>query len=222
MSEDRAWTDDDMREMVLRLAHEIRNPLATIKSAVQLLEHLQAPDATTQEFYGSIHTEIHRIDSVFHDLQRFVRLDEHEPLAADVGERVAIALDRLAAPPGAAARVVIDQGPPATVMVEPEQLENAIVELIDNALRFSPDAEPVTVSWSCEGASVVIAVVDHGEGIDPAIRGRILRPFFSSSTHGTGLGLNIVARFAALAGGSLRWHPGAAGGACFEIVLPRA
>ncbi len=220
MTPERGWTDDDMREMVLRLAHEIRNPLATIKSAVQLLEHLQAPDVTTQEFYSSIHTEIHRIDSVFHDLQRFVRLDEHAPSACEVGERVTAAVDHIANRPGAAIRVVVEPGPPIAVVVEPEQLETSIVELLDNALRFSPESEPVTVSWRRQDGTVVIVVADNGEGIDPSIQDRILRPFFSSSTHGTGLGLNIVARFAALAGGALRWHAAESGGACFEIVLP--
>ena len=82
------FTEDDLTEMVLRLAHEIRNPLATIKSAVQLIEHLQPPTGEIAEYFSSVHAEIVRIDQVVRDMQRFVKLETKAPTVVDIQEAI--------------------------------------------------------------------------------------------------------------------------------------
>jgi signal transduction histidine kinase len=218
-----SFTEEDLRQMVLRLAHEIRNPLATIKSAVQLIEHLQPPKADVEEFFLGIHTEIHRIDSVVRDMQRYVRLDFHTAAAVPVTQVVEAAVESVReAAEASGSKVEVVPGPAVTVLADSVQLQAAIGELLENALRFGSPGSAVIIRWSLEGDHVFsIDVEDDGPGIAPDLADRVLRPFFSSSTQGTGLGLNIAVRAARLAGGDLTWSNRTQGGACFTLTLPR-
>jgi signal transduction histidine kinase len=209
--------------MVLRLAHEIRNPLATIKSAIQLLEHLQRPRGEVAEYYDSIQAEVARIDRVVRDMQVFVRLDPQTASQARIEEVVSAAVEaQTSSARGRSSLLRNGGGPHATVLVDRAQLEHAVRELIDNAVRFSPPSSEIHVRWRLlEPSQVAIEVEDHGPGVSPDLVDRIMRPFFSTSTQGTGLGLNIVARTAVIAGGELRWSNLAEGGARFSLVLPR-
>jgi len=208
--------------MVLRLAHELRNPLATIQSAVQLLEHLQQPDEETVEFYEGIYVEVSRIDSVVRDMQRFARLDVHTASAVTVDRAVRTAVE--SATSGLRFRsneIVVRKGPEVTVLVDRDQFEGAIAELLNNALNFSPSGTEIELTWKLvEEDQVAIQVNDRGPGVPEDLQDRIMRPFFSSLTHGTGLGLNIVARTCSLAGGRLEWGNRKDGGACFTMTLP--
>lgn len=217
------FTEDDLREMVLRLAHEIRNPLATIKSAAQLLEHLQPPDDELADYYTSIYAEVTRIDSVIRDLQRYARLDVQTARAVSVDDVVATAVDGVTASDRAAVgRVEVVGGPATQVLIDPTQLEIALAEILKNALRLSEDAAPVGVSWEHRDHSLVaIAVDDSGPGVSDKVREKMFRPFFSTSTQGTGLGLNIVAKTCELAGGSLTFENLQPTGARFTLVIPR-
>lgn len=214
------FTEEDLKEMVLRLAHEIRNPLATIKSAVQLIEHLQPPDDEIVEFHSTIHSEIDRIDKVVRDMQRFIRLDGNEAEVVSIADVIVLAVDTIASRRDTEVRVV--SGPEARVLVDAVQLKAALVELIDNSARLSPPGAPVVVSWEClEDGLVAISVEDRGPGVPPSDESRILRPFYSTSIHGTGLGLNIALRTAQIVGGNLRWTNLDGGGARFTISIPR-
>ena len=86
----------DMREMVLRLAHEIRNPLASIKSGVQLVEHIVQPEGELAVVLADMHGEIARINNVIQDMQRFVRLDVHTAVSVAVSEAAAVATEAVA------------------------------------------------------------------------------------------------------------------------------
>lgn len=217
------FTEEDLRQMVLRLAHEIRNPLATIMSAVQLIEHLQPPTADVEEFFVGIHTEIRRIDSVVRDMQRYVRLDFHTAAAVTVTQMIEAAVESIRETAEATgSKVEVIPGPQVTVLADGIQLQAAIGELLENALRFGPPGSAVKVRWSLDGDhSFLINVEDDGPGIAPDLADRVLRPFFSSSTQGTGLGLNIAVRAARLAGGELSWSNRPEGGARFTLRLPR-
>ncbi len=222
MSPSRTMNEDDLKEMVLRLAHEIRNPLATIQSAVQLLDHVQKPEGEIKEYYDSILQEVARIDCTVRDVQRFVRLDSNTAAQIPVGDVAAAAIKDLRPRWEAGGdRIQLIPGDDAFVFIDRMQVETAISELIENALRFSPPDTLIVVSIAkAEKQSVQVNVVDQGPGIPENHKGRILRPFFSTSTQGTGLGLNIVSRVAELAGGYLEWENLQPRGARFSLVLP--
>jgi len=223
VTQENIFTEDDLREMVLRLAHGIRNPLATIQSSVQLLEHLRPPEADVAEFYDSIQNEVARIDRIVRDMQRYVRLDFGTVGSVAIDEAVSSVVEAESSAYGPdCPGITVAGGPQVTVLVDRGQLEVALGELINNALRFSPPVSTVCVGWHLLGEGLVaIDVEDEGDGVTNEMKDRIMRPFFSTSTHGTGLGLNITAKVGYIAGGDLTWSNRDDGGACFTLTLPR-
>jgi len=222
MSFEPGFDKDNLKQMVLRLAHEIRNPLATIKSAVQLLEHIQEPEGEIAEYYNSIEVEVDRIDRVIKDMQRYVRLDVNTATTIMVDEAVHKGIEAEADLAAIlASRVVVEAGPNVSVLMDQAQLEDAIRELLSNALKFSPPESTITISWyERPDKLVAINFDDQGPGISDADKDRVLRPFFSTSTQGTGLGLNIVELTCRLAGGDFSWRPLEGSGTRFTMLLP--
>lgn len=208
--------------MVLRLAHEVRNPLATIKTGVQLIRHLLKPQDEVITYFESVLKEVTRIDRIIRDMQRFVRLDAHTAWAIAPNNILPGAVDSCReAARAAGVHLEFLPGPPVRVMLDPEQLSFAAAELTGNAIRHSPQGCTVTVRLlnDLEGR-VLIQVDDQGKGISLENASRICRPFYSTSTHGTGLGLAIVSRICQLYQGRLEWQNRPEGGCRFTIVLP--
>ncbi len=217
-----SFTQDDLREMVLRLAHEIRNPLATIKSSVQLVEHLIHPEGEIAEYLESVVDEVARIDQTVREMQAFVRLKSGSLSDLPVEElvREAIAEARpVAARSGV--RLVARPGPPLVIRADRGHIRLALGALIANALRATPAELGVMLWWQPDGDHVRIHVEDSGAGVPPEHAERIMRPFYSTSTQGTGLGLNIAQKVALLAGGETEWCNLEAGGCRFTLVLPK-
>ncbi len=214
---------DDLKQMVLRLAHEIRNPLATIKSAVQLLEHIQKPEGEIAEFYDSIEIEVERIDRVIKDMQRYVRLDSNSATMITIEHAIQTSVEAEANTAHALRSVVVvEGGPDVSVLMDQTQLEDALRELLNNAIKFSPPESTIRISWHDQPANAVaIDIDDQGPGISDYDQAQILRPFFSTSTQGTGLGLNIVNLTCRLVGGDFSWRNLESGGSRFTMVLPR-
>lgn len=214
-------TEEDLKEMMLRLAHEIRNPLATIKSGVQLMQRRTGPEDSNAEYLSSLLLQVDRIGETLSDVQRFVRLGAGWPLAVDVGTVVRDVID-LSHPEASLARVtiVVDGGPELLVRIDRGNFQLSLRELVSNAIRHSPADGSVRISWGHgrEGMRDV-RVDDQGTGVPAGVADRIMRPFFSTSTQGTGLGLNIVEKVCRLSGGHLEWRNLPEVGCRFTMVL---
>ncbi len=217
------FTEYDLREMVLRLAHQIRNPLATIKSGIQLVQHLLPPDAEVEEYLQAALVEVERINRTVSDMQRVIRLDSATAQATPIAEIVDEALSRCAAA-AAAAKVTVEcpGGAASRVLADPSQMIEAIAELVGNAIEFSRPGSRVGVRWESEADHQLrIDISDCCGGIPAPAAQRMLRPFYSTSTRGTGLGVNIVQRICELGGGRLQWENLADGSGCrFSIFMP--
>jgi len=216
------FTEEDMAEMVLRLAHGIRNPLATIKTGIQLVEHLTQPTGDTAQYLTSALNQVERIDMIVKDMQRFVRMENQTFQVLEIGAAVESAKsDCMRMSQEAGVSVTIKKGPELFVFVDGGQLSLAIRELLANAIEFSSQNPSVVMSWEhLSSGSICIHVDDGCKGISDDDREKMKRPFYSSSTQGTGLGLNIVAKFCSHCGGSLDWKNREAGGCRFTLTLP--
>jgi len=217
------FTEYDLREMVLRLAHQIRNPLATIKSGIQLVQHLLNAKGEIGEYLNAALIEVERINRTVVDMQRVIRLDSATAQASPVAEVVDEALARCADRAKASSITLESRGgPPSRVLADPSQMIEAVAELVGNAIEFSSAGSQVVVGWDTAGDHLVrIDVSDSCGGIPASAARRIFNPFFSTSTRGTGLGLNIVQRICKLGGGHLEWQNLADGsGCCFSIIMP--
>jgi len=217
------------REVARRVAHEVKNPLAPIRAAVETLRRLRARD--DPEFYAyfdeatrTVLDEVHRISNIVTEFTRFARLPPPHPQPIDLAELAGqvVRLHETATP--ARLRVEVGRAPPP-VRADRDQIVQVLTNLVQNALdavKSRGDAGEVRVAVAAEGpAHVAVTVSDNGPGVAPEIAARLFEPYATTKQHGTGLGLAIAQRIAIEHDGELSYVPPAAGGgAAFRLVLP--
>ncbi|MBV8757282.1 MAG: HAMP domain-containing histidine kinase [Deltaproteobacteria bacterium] len=188
------------------LAHEIKNPLASLKGNAQLLASTLDEGKPKQKAVRVVDEAV-RLEKLVADLLAFVRTGE---------------LDRAPTPP---ARLVpdgveVDAGAaPATWSLDEARMRQVISNLVENGQAAGG---PVTVRIAAEDARLVIEVADHGPGVPAEDKERIFEPFFTKKTRGTGLGLAIARRIVESHGGTIVVRDGTSGGAVFRIEIPEA
>ncbi|MEO1236145.1 MAG: histidine kinase dimerization/phospho-acceptor domain-containing protein, partial [Planctomycetota bacterium] len=162
------------RDFVANVSHEIKTPISAVKAAVEtLLEDPDMPAAPRQNFTGVIARQTDRLDAIVEDLLALTRLEQENGRAgADlephpVGPAVAAACETCDA--NAVARsieLVVEVGDLHARCV-PTLLEQALVNLIDNAVKYSPEGTTVRITAERRGDEVVVSVIDQGRGIEP-------------------------------------------------------
>mgnify|MGYP002784473901 CR=1 FL=1 len=203
-------------EMSAVLAHEIRNPLASLKGHAQLLEEQLAGEERKVAKARRIVEEAGRLEQLTNTLLDFVRAQQIKRRTADPR-----ALARRAAELTDAARVEIaDAAAPETFALDAMRVEQALVNLLRNALQVSPPGTKVELKVSQETGVLVFVVSDRGAGVPKELRDRIFEPFVSGRTQGTGLGLAVVRRVAELRGGRAEVADRPGGGSEFSLWLP--
>ncbi|MEY2168289.1 MULTISPECIES: ATP-binding protein [unclassified Rhodanobacter] len=213
------------------VSHDLRSPLSSMIGAAGTLVDYEErlPPTERRELLEAILGEGQRLDRYIQNLLDMTRLG-HGTLKlnrdwVDVAEIVAAAVTRLRKLFPA---VRVDTAlPPDTVLlyVHPALIEQALFNILENAARFSPPDQPVTVSVHGEGGRLLLDVGDRGPGIPEDERARIFDMFYSVSrgdraTQGTGLGLAICRGMIGAHGGSVEALPRAGGGTTIRISLP--
>jgi len=216
--QDRASAQADAHARFMReLDHELKNPLQAIKTAFADLEETDGLTESIQTARG----QVDRLRTLSARLRQIASVTSERiaPEPVDLHELVqdAVELAR-AAVPGSADRVhlVVQQIPwrPAPVQADRELLSHAIYNLLDNALKYSPEEQLVEVRLREDGTTASIEVADAGCGIDPDDLPHVMEELFRSdraqSVEGSGLGLALANRVAAAHGGQLevRSRPG--------------
>jgi signal transduction histidine kinase len=185
------------------VSHELKTPIAAIRGAAELLIDWDRMDSAQRErFLRNIDQDAERMQRLVTRLLELAKIEAAQELPS---ARVPVAglLRRVLERYGP--RVVLElDGPPETVEISEEHLAIAIQNLVDNAVRHSPDAPVRVVAGSAAGRLSVL-VEDHGSGISPANQARIWDRFFTTERDrgGTGLGLSIVAAIAKARRGSV-------------------
>jgi two-component system, OmpR family, sensor histidine kinase KdpD len=220
---------DAMKTAVLRaVSHDLRTPLMAIITSASALSRrdLDLQPNDRDELLATISSEAARLDRLVGNLLDLSRLQagaaRTEPAPWAIDDLVVQALSEIGA---GAERVDVsfpDDSP--VVRVDAQQIERALVNLIENALGYSPTAEPVRVQVSTRGADVLVRVVDHGPGVPRDEIERIFEPFHRGrgvlSVPGAGLGLAIARGFAEANAGRV-WAESREGqGAAFVLALP--
>ena len=223
-----------MGEMAAGLAHEIRNPLGSIKAAAQFIEGQDGASAEQKEFLGIIVEEVGRLDRVVSAFLDYARPYRGNPSVGDprvVIERT-LQLVRADLPAGITLDAQLpDELPP--VRIDPEHLRQALLNLIRNASEAMKGAGRIEVSARARGSATIsepgdaqrpstveILVRDTGPGIAPSVRQNLFIPFSTTKEKGTGLGLAISHRLMESAGGRLEMRSSDARGTTFVIALP--
>ena len=210
--------------MAAGLAHEIRNPLAGVKGAAQVLQH-DILEGQSAEMLAIILHETERLDRVVHDFLAFARPLSLEPAITDVGEVVARAVAVVAAEPRAQ-RVKLDLAPPAGPLpcrADAHRLAQVMHNLLRNALDAVDEGGHVQVwAQATPEGGAEIGVRDDGPGIAAEARAQLFTPFFTTKHDGTGLGLPISHRIVTAHGGTLTVDSTPGEGATFVVRLPPA
>lgn len=208
------------------LSHDLRTPLASIKtSATSLLgDDVVWTDEERRDFLVTIDEETDRLDALVGnllDLNRIstgsVRLTRRE---VGLDELVPAAIAQLGARADGVELDVPESLPRA--WVDPGLFERAIVNVVENALKWS-DGKPVRIESAQHGAFVQVRVVDHGPGVDPALRARMFEPFQrlgDRSPGGVGLGLAVASGFMAVMDGRIDVEDTTGGGTTVVLSVP--
>jgi signal transduction histidine kinase len=207
------------------VAHELRNPLTSIKMLAQTGLEGDPPAGLPAEDLAIMEHEVRRMEQCIQTFVDFARPPRSERRRTDLADVVQRAL---ALVEGRAHRQQVVLGadlPPAPVylMIDPEQIHQVLVNLLLNALDALPQGGKVRVEVaSPPGRQMIqLRVRDTGPGIAPPIQGRLFEPFVSSKETGLGLGLSICKRLIEAHGGAIRGDNSAAGGAVFTVMLPQ-
>lgn len=220
------------------LAHEIRNPLATMRTFAQLLPERWQDEEFRSEFAYVAVAEVDRIETLvrelLHIMHESARDDEpaphpaHEPSAPSATSFTAtieslLPLLRLQAL-RRGIELVLEVGDPVQVAAEPLRLRQVAMNLVLNAIDATPDGG--TVAVICGGRvhgttrRATLCVRDSGRGIAADDLPRIFEPFFTTRADGTGLGLAITSEIVRACGGTIRVENTPGGGATFVVELP--
>ncbi|HEX6865190.1 MAG TPA: HAMP domain-containing sensor histidine kinase [Thermoanaerobaculia bacterium] len=193
------------------LAHQLRNPLATLKGSIQLL--LESPAPGSEKRLRSALEQAVRMESLIGQLLDYARPPRAEPAELALGRF----LERLA---DGDARLRVEAGGAPAARVDPEHLRQILENLVENALAASPEGSPVEVAVHGRDQQVEVVVADRGPGPgdDPE---RLFEPYVTGRANGTGLGLPIARALAEANGGSLLLRPRPGGGTLAVLTLPR-
>jgi len=203
------------------LAHELRNPLGTIRASSEMLTHsLAAENEVAQEMAGFIASEVDRCNSLITRFLQFARPLQLQVAQADLAQTLdrAVALAEREAS-GIAFYRNYEPGIPPFAF-DAELLERVFYNLLINAAQASPPGGAVTVKTRAAGASAEVSVIDRGCGIDPAQRDSIFNPFFTTKPQGVGLGLAIVSKIVDEHGGNITVESEPGKGSIFRVLLP--
>ncbi|MGH9476272.1 MAG: two-component system sensor histidine kinase NtrB [Terriglobales bacterium] len=209
-------------EIAAGLAHEIKNPLASIAAA---LEVLCGQCDGQSEVMADVRTQVTRIRGIVNDLLHYARPRPLDMEQGDINMAVASAIHLLT--PAARqreAQLSFCAGVLPPVSHDPEQVQRMVANLILNAVQATaPGTGLVRISTRVWGGDVAIEVADNGTGIAAADLDNIFRPFFTTKRdEGNGLGLALCLRIAELHGGRLRVASKMNRGSVFTVLLPLA
>jgi two-component system sensor histidine kinase KdpD len=208
------------------ISHDLRSPLTGITTAAGGLRTSRLSEEDRRELVSVIEGEAARLARLVDDLLDLSRIQADavnpQPDWCDLHETVVIAAQHVLAARG---DHPIEYELPTDlplVQADPAQLERVFSNLIENAMKFSPDGIPIRITGGVGSGLVTVRVIDRGRGIAQAHRSHVFEPFFRGrdSGHGSGLGLAICRGFVEANGGQIRMQTGKAEGTSFAVSFP--
>jgi signal transduction histidine kinase len=207
------------REVARRVAHEIKNPLTSMRIAVDQLQRNEGPSpGRTTLAIEVLSAETDRLERLARDFADFGRLPEGPTSEVDVVELL-LELGHSAVPDGVEVRLATNGGR-RTIQGHYEPLRRAFSNLFRNAAEAMGGRGTIDVAVAGEGRGMVVTVSDHGAGIPPELRSRVFEPYVTTKPDGTGLGLALVRQTIAAHQGTIAVSETPGGGATFTLVFP--
>jgi two-component system sensor histidine kinase ChvG len=224
---------DAIERFAADVAHELKNPLTSLKSAVEMLTRADS-DAARERMMEIVRNDVKRIDRLITDISDASRLDAE--LSRETSERVDLAhlLETIVeiyrvteVSHGVEIKIDVRLPPQAYVLGRDERLGQVFRNLIDNAVSFSPEGGSVSIAASAESGLAKVTVEDNGPGIPPENLETIFERFYTERPNdhfgkNSGLGLSIARQITESSGGRVWAENREGGGARFTVELPLA
>ncbi len=218
-----------MGQMATMLAHDLRNPLSSVKMAVQILGK-QAANAEARELTEIGQEQIRYMEDIITDMLTYARPGELKTVWLDADKLLDGVIGTVRRRISEYEAEVAASCPPGlpTFPGDASKLRQLLSNLLVNALQAAA-ARPVgerrvmlsaDVELTAAGRQICIQVCDNGDGIEPGVRERLFEPFFTTRTKGTGLGLAIVRQIVDLHGGEIELRANSPQGTCAVLTLP--
>lgn len=213
-------------QLAASIAHELRNPLSSIKGAAQFLQQ-ESEDASTREFLGIIIEEVDGLNKIatdFLDFARPLRVEATDVSIADLLQKQVSLVRHQLENAGIKQKISVEDSLP-TVRADQKQLEQVLLNLLLNSIQAMPEGGTLDV---CARQSprwpehIEVSVRDSGSGITPDRLGKIFTPFFTTKVKGTGLGLPVVQKIVQNHHGHMEVDSREGEGTVFRIHLPTA
>jgi signal transduction histidine kinase len=210
-------------ELAAVIAHEVRNPLAVLRNAASSLRKPTTSSVDIETLVEIIQEETRRLDQLGRSLARYAEPMPYRPerLALDALFRDVAAAVRRANDGASAAAQIHVEPTDELALADPALLRQALVNVIDNAVRAMPGGGRALVRAVPSENAIRIEVTDEGEGMSDAVLARARDPFFTTRATGTGLGLALVDKVVRLHGGELALQRNEPRGTLVAITLPR-
>ena len=210
-------------EMSAAVAHEIKNPLAGIAGAVKVLGRAFPPEDERSEVVEEIQDLVRRLDGTVREMLTFARPSTPHFTEIELKEFVDRMMRVLGEEPMLKAHEVTVEIPDdLLVRADPQLLENILVNLLLNAAQaVEKKGGHLVLRAAQSGGQTRLAVVDDGPGIPDDVLPLLFKPFYTTRTRGTGLGLTIVRKFVGIMGGRIDVETRLGEGTTFTVVLPR-
>ncbi|WP_306641993.1 sensor histidine kinase [Sanyastnella coralliicola] len=218
------------RNFMLAVTHELKTPIATLRLFLDTLRTRDLPKEKSQDILSNSLNETHRLDHLVENILLSTRLENDDDL---VKQRVDLSalLEKvgynLAQLDGDMHKVTLDIDEKVAAFCDGNKMESVFINLIENALKYSPEGAEVTVSLKTNPQEVVVAVQDQGAGIPEEERERIFSKFYrignedTRRSKGTGLGLYLVDRIINQHNGRIHIADRDGGGTIFTVAIPK-
>lgn len=215
-------------EMAAGIAHEIKNPLTGIASAITIINDDFSTSDPRKEILGEVLEQVKRMDKTVNDLLFFGRPTDPEPVCTDINtvlrKTLIFASQHRGSKGGVIEKVLDLQKNLPPVYVDPKQIQQVFLNLILNAIQAMQSGGILTIKSTLIHEEsqhwVTVSISDTGQGIPAQILGKIFTPFFTTKAQGTGLGLAICHKLVEQQGGTIRVESEDGKGTDFYIELP--
>jgi two-component system sensor histidine kinase HydH len=212
-------------KLLAGVAHEVRNPLAAIRSTVQLWQRLPET-ARNSDSLASVVQAVDRLNQTVTHLLYFSRADHADRQPIDINKLLSETINLMDAQAGSQGVSIerdLDKTLPQ-VSASANALNQVFVNLIQNALQSLPSGGRIKVTTvrDARRGGAQIEIADNGSGIPPDKRAHLFEPFFTTRPEGTGLGLALCREIVEQHGGRIEYLDGLSTGATFQVTLPEA
>jgi len=209
-------------ELATGLAHEIRNPLAGIAGAIEILVRDLPPQSPGRDVLEEVRREVERINVILSDLLVYARPQPSRLVVADLNtaaeQAVRLAREQIRSRP-IEIELALQPGLPPVVH-DPAQIEQVLMNLLLNGIQAIGEGGKIELKVVTEGSFALLTVSDTGRGISPQDLPRIFRPFYTTKERGTGVGLSLAKGIVEAHGGRIDVTSKLGQGTRFTVWLP--